>query len=77
MLAFWFIVGAFFLYSMIKTSLDNIDGDQTVHANYEKPNFVHERNELTDAEGKKFKFRNLTFPLEDYGRFPEISQNLT
>lgn len=46
---FWFIVALFLVYSMIKTSLDPLDGDKTVQANYEQPDFVHERNELTDA----------------------------
>jgi hypothetical protein len=49
---FWFFVALFLLYSMFKTVLDPIDGDQTVQANYEQPDFVHERNELTDAASK-------------------------
>jgi len=61
MLLFWFLVGLFLIYSMIKTALDQIDGDQTVQANYEKPDFVHERNELTDAEGKPFLFAEFNY----------------
>lgn len=52
MVFFWFGVALFLLYSMVKTALDPIDGDQTVQANYEQPDFVHERNELTNAESK-------------------------
>lgn len=52
MLCFWFGVTLFLLWSMFKTVLDPIDGDKTVQANYEQPDFVHERNELTNAESK-------------------------
>ena len=54
MMFFWFIVGCFLIYSMAKTSMADLDEDKTVQANYEKPDFVHERHELTDAQSKSF-----------------------
>ena len=52
MIFFWYIVTGFLLYSLAKTAMDPLDGDETIKANYENPDFVHERNELTDAESK-------------------------
>lgn len=47
---FWTAIGLCFLWSMIKTALDPLDGDKRIAANFEQPDFTRERNELIDAE---------------------------
>lgn len=57
LIIFWVIVAFCLLYSMLKTLLDSIDSDKTVKTDYDRPQFDHERRELTDTQC------NLDFPL--------------
>jgi len=59
---FWMIVACFLIYSMVKTVLDPIDGDKTLQSTYEQPDFVHERNELTDATSN-YIFLFYSYPI--------------
>jgi len=52
MILFWFSVTIVLLHSMFKTVLDPIHADKTFEANYEQPDFEHERNEISDATGE-------------------------